>query len=205
VSADTILTWSAAAWWGIAGAAALFFLDAPFRTFGQKFLVRRGRERLVMLSFELDLIALWVVATCFLHWRWPLAPPAAAGALAIAGRGLTLAGAALAVWSKLSLGRWFSATFGVKEGHELRTDGPYAFTRHPIYTGLLAMLAGGALVHDSALTLLLAVLMAVPFFFHTVYEEALFEQHFGPAYFEYQRRVPRLLPWPRPNATGRRP
>jgi len=34
------------------------------------------------------------------------------------------------------------------------------------------------------------LLLAVPFCFHTVYEEALFEQHFGKAYRDYQRRVP---------------
>jgi len=198
------LSWAPAAWWAIAGACALFFLDAPLKTFGQSFVARRGRERLVMLSFELDLIALWAVATFLLHWRWPLAPQSAAPALALAGLAVTLAGAGLAVWGKLTLGRWFSATFGVKVGHELRTDGPYAITRHPIYTGLLTVLVGAALVQNSGLTLLLAAAMAVPFFFHTVYEESLFEGHFGPAYFEYQRRVPRLLPWPRPNPTGQR-
>jgi protein-S-isoprenylcysteine O-methyltransferase Ste14 len=34
----------------------------------------------------------------------------------------------------------------VKDDHVLRTDGPYGITRHPIYTGLLSMLAGTALI-----------------------------------------------------------
>lgn len=198
MNADTSLAWSAAAWWGITGVAALFFVDAPFKTFGQKFLSSRGRERIVMLSFELDLIALWAVASFLLHWHRPLAPASAALPLAIAGLLVTLVGAGLGVWAKLALGRWFSATFGVKAGHELKTRGPYAITRHPMYTGLLLMLLGGALVQNSALTLLLAVGMTIPFFFQTVYEEALFERHFGMEYGEYQQRVPRLLPWPRP-------
>ena len=70
-------------------------------------------------------------------------------------------------------------------------------TCHPIYTGLLLMVLGAALAWDSALTLLLALLLVVPFFFHTVYEEALFERHFGEAYFDYERRVPRLVPFAR--------
>jgi protein-S-isoprenylcysteine O-methyltransferase Ste14 len=77
------------------------------------------------------------------------------------------------------------------------TDGPYAITRHPIYTGIVTALIGSALVWNSTLTLILAVLMVVPFFLHTVYEESLFEHHFGEPYFEYQRRVPRLVPFAR--------
>jgi protein-S-isoprenylcysteine O-methyltransferase Ste14 len=180
------------------GLTALFFLDAPFRTLGQRYVRKRHRERLIRLSLELDLLALWAVAWLVLHWRWPLVPAVAAPGVAVAGLALASAGAALAVAARLRLGRGFSATFAVKEGHVLVTDGPYAVTRHPIYTGLLALLAGGALATNTALTLLLGVLMGVPFFFHTVYEESLFEQHFGAPYFEYQRRVPRLLPWPRP-------
>ena len=103
----------------------------------------------------------------------------------------------LAAWGKLRLGRWFSATFGVTVGHVLVTDGPYAVTRHPIYTGLIATIAGAALLWNSALTLLLAVFLAVPFFLHTVHEEALFERHFGDTYRDYRRRVPRLVPFAR--------
>ena len=59
------------------------------------------------------------------------------------------------------------------------------------------MVLGVALAWDSALTLSLALLLVVPFFFHTVYEEALFERHFGEAYLDYERRVPRLVPFAR--------
>ena len=81
------------------------------------------------------------------------------------------------------------------------SDGPYAVTRHPMYTGLLTMLPGAALVWDSAITLLLAALLLVPFHIQTRLEEPLLEAHFGEAYRDYRRRVPRLLPWPRPRVT----
>jgi protein-S-isoprenylcysteine O-methyltransferase Ste14 len=174
---------------------SLVVLDAPLRTFGQRYLVSRTRERFILLTFELDLLVLWAIAVFYFHWdRW-LLPRALEPALAATGLLVTLAGATLAAWARLRLGRWFTGTFGVKVGHELVTDGPYGVTRHPMYTGLLAMVLGAALAWDSALTLLLALLLAVPFFFHTVYEEALFERHFGEAYFDYQRRVPRLVPF----------
>src|SRR5437868_7054068 len=144
--------WAVTAWWAIAAACALFFLDTPFRTFGQSYARKRHRERLIMLSLEPDLLALWAVAWLVLRWRWPLVPGALAAPLAVAGLLLALAGTILAVWAKLELGRWFSASFGVKPGHVLVTGGPYAITRHPIYTGLLALLAGGALATNSGLT-----------------------------------------------------
>ncbi len=178
------------------GVVALLFLDAPWLTAGQRYVASRNRERLILLSFELDLLALWALATFLFHWDRPLAP-AAAGALAVLGLLVTLAGAILAGWAKLRLGRLFSATFGVKEGHRLVTDGPYGITRHPLYTGLLLMALGAGLAWDSLLTLALAILLGAPFFLHTVHEETMFERHFGAAYLEYQRRVPRLVPFAR--------
>ena len=179
---------------GLMALGALSFVDAPLRTFGQQWRARRSRERTILLTLELDLYALWALAKFHLRWDRGL-PPAAEAALAGAGALLVLAGVTLAVRAKLRLGRWFSATFGVKQGHVLVTDGPYALTRHPIYTGILATIVGAALLWNSLLTLALAALMAVPLHFHTVYEEALFEQHFGDAYRDYQRRVPRLVPF----------
>jgi protein-S-isoprenylcysteine O-methyltransferase Ste14 len=178
-------------------AGAAFFVDTPFRTLGQGFLRNQWQARLALLTVEANLIAAWAAARFAMGWDLPLHPPGMEPAFAVAGLALSVFGVGLAVWGKLRLGRWFSATFGLKEGHELVTDGPYAVTRHPIYTGLLAAIGGAALVWGSGLTLLLAVMMAVPFFLHTVYEEAMFEKHFGQAYFEYERRVPRLVPFAR--------
>jgi protein-S-isoprenylcysteine O-methyltransferase Ste14 len=173
----------------------LFFLDAPFRTLGQRWVAKRPHERALLLSMELNFIALWILFKYYLKWDRTLAPPGAEPALALVGALLASSGAGLTVWGKLRLGRWFSATFGVKVGHELVTYGPYAITRHPIYSGLLAMAYGSALAWASPLTLLLALLLSMTLFFHTVYEELLFEGHFGDAYRDYRRRVPRLVPF----------
>jgi len=179
----------------VMGTVPLFFLDAPFRTLGQRWVAKRPHERALLLSLDLNLLLLWVIFKYYVKWDPRLAPPLAEPVLTLVGACFCPAGAALTVWGKIRLGRWFSATFGVKEGHELVTDGPYAVTRHPIYSGVLAMLFGAALAWNSALTLLLAVGISLTLFFHTVYEELLFEKHFGAAYRDYQRRVPRLVPF----------
>ncbi len=170
------------------------YADTPFRTFGQKFVVHRWAERLVLLSMELNLLLLWALAKVFLGRDADLGPGGWDTGLALAGVSLAWAGAALAVWAKLTLGRWFSASFGVKPDHALITTGPYAIVRHPMYTALLTMGVGFALAANSAVTLGVAVLFAVPFTLHTYVEEQIFTQHFGDAWREYAARVPRLVP-----------
>jgi len=175
----------------------VFFLDAPFLTFGQKTRAYRWREQIVVNSLELNLLLAWAMTKWLLGWERRLAGPPGEAWLAAAGLALVIGGVGLLVWTKLVLGRWFAAGFMIKEGHELRTAGPYAITRHPMYSGVLATFAGVALVWNSGLTLLLAALFAVPLYFHTVIEEDLLEHHFGNAYRDYRRRVPRLVPFVR--------
>ena len=189
--------WEKARWASLWLMAAVppFFLDAPFRTIGQRWVAQRPHERTLLLSLELNCIALWALFKFYLKSDPRLAPAALEPALAAIGAVLAAAGAVFCVWGKLRLGRWFSATFGVKEGHPLVTDGPYAVTRHPIYSGALAMVYGSAIAWSSVATLLLAILLSMTLTFHTIYEELLFEQHFGDAYRDYRRRVPRLIPF----------
>lgn len=96
------------------------------------------------------------------------------------------------LWSRIVLGTMWSSVAAVKTGHQLRTDGPYRVTRHPIYTGMLGMLAGTALVYLIALPIL--VLSLFVFLNKIADEEHLLDQQFGEQYAEYKRRVPKLIP-----------
>jgi protein-S-isoprenylcysteine O-methyltransferase Ste14 len=185
------------AFWTLVG-HVVFFIDTPFRTFRQRVVENRWRERLVLITTEMNLVALWAMVKWLMRWDPRLVPPVAETAVACAGLALILAGVGLEVWAKLRLGRWFSAGFMVKTGHALVTDGPYALTRHPIYTGILIALLGMALTWNSLANLALAAALAVPLFLHTGVEEVLFERHFGDAYREYQKRVPRMMPFVSP-------
>ena len=47
---------------------------------------------------------------------------------------------------------------------------------------------------NSAVTVGFGLLYVVPFWMHTMIEEQMFAKHFGDAYAEYRKRVPRLVP-----------
>jgi protein-S-isoprenylcysteine O-methyltransferase Ste14 len=51
----------------------------------------------------------------------------------------------LRVWCYATLGRLFTYRVAVIPGHKLITSGPYAYARHPSYTGVFLMLAGAAI------------------------------------------------------------
>jgi protein-S-isoprenylcysteine O-methyltransferase Ste14 len=99
------------------------------------------------------------------------------------------------IWARLRLGRMWSASPNMLQAdHELRTDGPYAITRHPIYTGLLGMLVGTVLLNGLGVSLEVLVVGAVFIATRIPAEERLMSNSFPVEYARYRERVPRLVP-----------
>jgi protein-S-isoprenylcysteine O-methyltransferase Ste14 len=73
-------------------------------------------------------------------------------------------------------------------------DGPYAITRHPIYTGLLGMLLGSALLAGLGQWIVLVAAGLVVAALKIRSEERLLLAMFPDAYAAYRERVPALLP-----------
>lgn len=94
-----------------------------------------------------------------------------------------------------ALGKEWSVTARVVEGHQLATRGPYRFVRHPIYTGMLGMLLATGLAISHWLSVVLALVI---FFIGTIIrvrsEERLLREEFGPEFEAYAQRVPAMLP-----------
>jgi protein-S-isoprenylcysteine O-methyltransferase Ste14 len=101
----------------------------------------------------------------------------------------------VAVWARLILGRNWSGVITLKEGHELIERGPYRVVRHPIYTGILAMLAGTAIALGYFGGFLGFLLVFVSFWLKLKREEDLMLEHFPAKYAAYQRRVKRIIPF----------
>ncbi len=107
---------------------------------------------------------------------------------------VTAAGLLFTVWARSWLGANWSATVTVKQGHDLITGGPYALVRHPIYTGALLAIAGSALAVGEWRAVAGLTIAVLAFWRKLVLEERWMLQEFGPAYEEYRRRVPALVP-----------
>jgi len=112
----------------------------------------------------------------------------------ILGLAILLAATALTLWARLALGAMWSAAPTVKQEHQLRTSGPYAITRHPIYTGLLGMMLGSGLLAGSGRWILYFPIYLVLIEFKIRTEERLMLAEFPDDYPRYRQRVPQLVP-----------
>lgn len=108
---------------------------------------------------------------------------------------LCIGGLAFCLWARATLGRNWSGTITLKEEHELIIRGPYGLVRHPIYTGLLAMFLGTALLDGHLAALLGTALVFLGFLIKLSNEEAVMLKQFGEQYIAYQNRVRRIIPF----------
>jgi protein-S-isoprenylcysteine O-methyltransferase Ste14 len=88
----------------------------------------------------------------------------------------------------------WSSVPAVKHEHELRTDGPYGLSRHPIYAGMLGMLLGTALLTAVGPWAVIVPVALVVVEIRIHIEERLMLATFPNDYPRYRRRVPQLLP-----------
>lgn len=116
-------------------------------------------------------------------------------ALAIAGVTILVAGLSFAVWARVMLGRNWSGTVTVKEGHTLVRRGPYRIVRHPIYTGILIGLAGTALMRGTLHSFLGVLICGFGYWLKLQTEEQFMVEQFGDEYRRYRGEVPALVPF----------
>jgi protein-S-isoprenylcysteine O-methyltransferase Ste14 len=172
----------------IAGIVAVLWLTLAFRT---KRTVARsgGMGRLAVVAVLLAIVLARPMARTSLHSRlW--APSSDLSLLALV---LVVAGAAFAIWARLTIGTNWSGTVTLKEDHELIQRGPYRVVRHPIYTGLLFMGLGAALQFAESYSFVLLVVVTIMFAFKMRLEEKLMTQNFPDQYPAYRRRVKAII------------
>ena len=110
------------------------------------------------------------------------------------GLAVECGGAGMAIWARRRLGRHWSGAIATNVGHELIRSGPYRVVRHPIYTGLLGLYLGTALVSGELHALLGLGLAALAYWRKIRLEEAHLRGVFGEKYAEYQRGTWALVP-----------
>jgi protein-S-isoprenylcysteine O-methyltransferase Ste14 len=108
---------------------------------------------------------------------------------------LVAVGLAFSVWARWYLAGNWSATVTVKQAHELIRGGPYAWVRHPIYTGIITAVLGTALAVGEARALLGFAFITAGFVRKLHIEEAWMAQVFGDQYARYRSEVAALIPF----------
>lgn len=130
----------------------------------------------------------------------------------LTGAASVFVGALLRLSAKHTLGTFFTYEVAIIKGHTLVKNGPYAWVRHPGYTGMIVVIAGVQLMHfgnggyvtecglaKSPVGFLLylwyslALFVVVSLCWRTRAEDAALSKHFGAAWEDYRARVPHAL------------
>ena len=189
------------AFWGLVGAVILMriFFAVRVHRAGGRLLPDRGAVRregrgffTLRLLFLLFLIALLIYGIAPLRLGFLGLPLAAA--VRWAGVGLGVASVGFWTWTHLALGRMWSAQLQLRPDHHLVTTGPYARIRHPMYTAIMAWMAGAALAAANWALVAFAVAMVVFLASRVPNEERMMLERFGADYRAYMKRSGRFLP-----------
>ena len=111
------------------------------------------------------------------------------GSVRFLAGGLLMACGFFALWGYLALG--VHASRGL--GGELVTTGPYRYSRNPQYVGTIPAILGYAIICNSTLALVTALLVSVGFVLVPFAEESWCREHLGESYEAYAAKVPRFF------------
>jgi protein-S-isoprenylcysteine O-methyltransferase Ste14 len=114
--------------------------------------------------------------------------------LGVAGVLLCALGIGSAIWARLYLGRNWGMPMSRKKRPELVTTGPYAFVRHPIYSGLTLAMIGSA-VAETVFWFVPLVVVGAYFIYSARTEEKVMVRDFPEQYPAYQKRTKMLVPF----------
>ena len=105
-------------------------------------------------------------------------------------------GMLLVIWANYAL--LFIGKIGLRDREPMQRpsnlvlDGPYRFTRNPIYLGNLLMLLGLVIVWSSIVTAFFLILVYIVFrYIFIKREEIILEEEFGDEYRDFKKRVKR--------------
>ena len=176
----------------------IFFLYWRIRAFNTKTTQRIEplASRILRIFICLIAVALLIITPKYVplpwlyHQLWPT------GLLPFwLGAAITIAGLLFAVWARQYLGRNWSSSVTIKQGHELITTGPYAVVRHPIYTGILTGFFGMAIAMSQVRGFIVPALFFLAFWLKFRREEQFMRSQFGEVYTTYAHHTSALVPY----------
>jgi len=139
-------------------------------------------------------LAIAFVAGLVVDWLYPLPFVPTSVPRVWVGTVVFLVGLLLVIWAMVTFRRAGTRVETSKATTTIVANGPYRFTRNPIYIGMFLGLTGLAIAFDN-LWMLVAL---VAFYFVIRYgviarEEAYLERKFSAAYLDYKSRVRRWV------------
>ena len=131
-----------------------------------------------------------------IQWLWPLPilPTDMAFAIRVLGVLAFIVGVGFIALAMSAFRRAGTSVVPIEPTTALTFEGPYTFTRNPMYLGMALILAGLAFVGNALWPLI--VLVPAVFIVHTqviAKEEAYLERKFGAEYLAFKSRVRRWI------------
>lgn len=115
-------------------------------------------------------------------------------ALAVVGFVGALIGLAIALWARIHLGNYWSDKVVLRDDHQLIRSGPYAYVRHPIYSGVLLGVLGTALIVNQWRGFLAFALLLANYTIKAKREERILAERFDREFEQHQDGTGFLLP-----------
>ena len=109
------------------------------------------------------------------------------------GVAVCAAGLGFAIWARVHLGAYWSGRVALKEAHQVIRSGPYAWVRHPIYSGFIVGFLGAAIASGTVGALASTLAVAIAYLVKIRREEQMLAALEG--YGEYRKSVRAVIPF----------
>jgi len=134
-----------------------------------------------------------IVIAIILHYTYPIKtlltfPSNLTGVL------LGLLGLLIMVWGRNTFQKQGVLLRPGSKSRTIVKNGPFTFTRNPMYLGMITTLLGVSIILGSLISLIApAIMFLVLNFYHIPFEERLMKKTFGKKYLEYKKKVRRWI------------
>ena len=109
---------------------------------------------------------------------------------------LMAAGVVIRVVAMRTLGKFFTRTLQIREGHHVVSDGIYRRVRHPGYLGDILLFVGSGVATSNVITTVLILGMFLTAYVRRIAaEERMLTDQLGKEYSDYKARTWKLIPF----------
>ncbi len=108
---------------------------------------------------------------------------------------LALIGLLVMLWARAIIGKNWSGEVVLRKDHELAMTGPYAYVRHPIYSGLLLLMLATAMAFGVVSGFVVFVTFFAVLLYKSRIEERFMAGHFPETYTAYMKKTKALVPF----------